>query len=117
MFVLIANDVRRGVAEPPPMWLFVPPIVFWGWFWYLMIRTPFELKIRQDQSVEFRSLFKRIVLAPQLIKSIKAPALVVGWVCVRHDSGKISMVNHFDGFYDFIWTLKSINPAIKVKGC
>ncbi len=105
-----SNQVSIAI---PVIW-----ILFMAGFWYLwVLRVPFELKIHEDNSVEFRSLLKRTVVSPHEIRSIKARPLTLGFINVKHERGTISLVNHIDGFYDLVWTLKSVSPSIEVRGC
>jgi len=103
--------------QGPPWWLFSPWLLACALFWYFyVLRIPFELKIHDDKSVEFRSLVKRTVVYAHEIKSIKV-GLDTRFVKVKHEGGTLRLANHIDGFYDFVWTLKSFNPSIEVKGC
>ena len=111
--ILLSTPPDQG----PPPWLFLPWLFACVLLWYFyVLRIPFELTVRDDKSVEFRSVIKRTVVYALDIKSIKA-GLDTRWVKIKHAGGTLRLANHIDGFYDFIWTLKSINPSIEVRGC
>ena len=88
-----------------------------GWVWYSYLKMPIEIKISSENSIEFRSVLKPVRLSPQEIKSIKAMPLSPGFINIRHTKGTVRLINQMDGFYDFVSTLKSLNPSIQVKGC
>ena len=81
------------------------------------MRYPFEIKVRDDNFIEFRSLFRRIALSPNEIKAVRAKRYALGFVDIIHEKGKVHLLNQMDGFHDFISTLKSLNPSIKIQGC
>ena len=115
ILVVLHSSIPRGQA--PPAWAFVPWLLLCVGLWYFFVlRIPFEITVRDDKSVEFRSLIKRTVVYAHEIRSIKV-GLDTRFVKVKHEGGSLRLANHIDGFYDFIWTLKSFNPSIEVKGC
>jgi len=113
---LILLSIPPDQGAPP--WLFLLPwlLVCVGLWYFFVLRIPFELTVRDDKSVEFRSLIKRTVVCAHEIRSIKV-GLDTRFAKVKHEGGSLRLANHIDGFYDFIWTLKSFNPSIEVKGC
>jgi len=116
--VFIALFLYTGKPEGLPGLLFA---FFWtgalSWTWYAYLRIPVEISIDETSQVHFRSLIRRQTLNMVDILSIKAPMLSPGFVDVRHRGGMIHLMSRMDGFHDLITTLKSINPAIEVKGC
>lgn len=116
--ILVFNVTFISHSEDhQPTWFLVIWLFILCWNWYHYLKMPFEIKIQDDSSIEFRSLIKRIVVMPYEIKSIKSSSLTLGYITIEHAKGKISLINKIDGFYDFISTLKSLNPNIEVKGC
>ena len=85
--------------------------------WFLTLRLPYRLTIRDDHCVEFKSLLRTMVIASHEIKSIKAQILQPGMAELKHEKGKIQLALQFDGFYEFLGTLKKLNLDIEIRGC
>lgn len=123
LFVLVgivglgASTAGKFGADAPPAWVFVIVLVFAVFTAYMWLRYPFEIRIRDDSAVEFRSVFRRTTISPSDIQLVRAKRYAIGFVDVIHGGGKIHLLNHMDGFHDFIATLKSLNPSIKIQGC
>jgi hypothetical protein len=116
--VFLALFLHTGKPEGLPGLLFA---CFWtaalSWTWYAYLRIPVEIRIDETSRVHFRSVIRRQTLNMVDILSIKTPMLSPGFVDVRYRGGTIHLMSRMDGFHDFIATLKSMNPAIEVKGC
>lgn len=110
----IVKSYSSGQAET---WFLILWLCTLGWIWYAYLRIPFEIKVQSNNSIEFHSFLKRTVLSAHEIKSIKAVPLSIGFIDIRHTRGTIHLINQIDGFHDFISTVRSINPAIEIKGC
>jgi hypothetical protein len=102
-----APDKRLALA-------FIFVILF---MWFLTLRPPYRLTIRDDHCVEFKSLLRTVVIASHEIKSIKAQILQPGMAELKHEKGRIQLALQFDGFYEFLGTLKKLNPDIEIRGC
>lgn len=103
------------LSRSDPVWFYVVWMCFVTWGWYAYLKVPFEIRIRNDNSVEFRGVLKRTVLFPRDIESIKAWG--GGMVKIRHGGGSLRLFSQMDGFHDFILTVRSLNPDIETKGC
>ena len=102
----------REVDNPP---LFLDIIWFLGLvvMWYKILQYPFEITIRDDKTIEFRSVIRKIIVTPIEIQSIKAT--YPGFASVKLTKKSFYLINHFDGFYEFLTTVKSLNPNIVIK--
>lgn len=85
--------------------------------WFLTLRVPYRLTIRDDHSVEFKGVLQFVVIASRDIRSIEALAMRPGMAELKHDNGKVRLGLQIDGFYEFLWTLKQLNPNIEIRGC
>ena len=110
----MTNETIRGLI---PMYLF--GVAVSGPLGLRLLRMPFEIVLRKDSTVGARSWLRTIELRPQDIISIHTG----GWsdprrvqVHVRHKGGKICLFNQFCDFGDFLVRLRSLNPAVKIKG-
>jgi hypothetical protein len=82
-----------------------------------VVRIPFEIKVRDDAMIEFRSVLGRTTISPGAIKSVRAKSYALGFIDVVHGGGTVHLLSQMDGFHDFIATLKSLNPAVQIQGC
>jgi hypothetical protein len=108
-----------GAADSPPgmkglslLWL-----GFLGWIWYFYLRIPFEISWRDDNLLEFKSVVKTTVVAHRDIVSIQGASLNLGFIMVRHTGGAIRLIVQMTGLYELIYTVKSLNPDVEIKGC
>ena|GEM_PF-467510 len=104
-------------ADGPPAFAFAIALAGGLFNSYMWLRVPFEIRILDDTSVQFRSLLRKTTVSPADIKSVRAKRYALGLVDVLHGGGTVHLLNQMDGFHDFVSTIKSLNPAIKIAGC
>jgi hypothetical protein len=97
-------------------WLFVIVLGIGLLISYMWLRFPFEIRVN-DGIVEFRSVIRKTVVPVAEIKSVCAKRYTLGFVDVRHGRGTVHLINQMDGFHDFVWTVKTLNPAARIEGC
>jgi hypothetical protein len=114
---IVLGMAGRLGSEGPPLWVFVILLAFALFSGYMWLRFPFEIKVRDDNIIEFRSIFRRVAISPNEIRAVRAKRYALGFVDVVHEGGKVHLLNQMDGFHDFIATLKLLNPAVKIQGC
>ncbi len=91
----------------------VPAYAIVGWSVYAnFLRVAYEIVMRDDDLIAFRSLIGTTMIRPAEIRSIEPSSMTFGCLVVRHDRGHIHLVHQMDGFSEFVSTLKSINPDI-----
>lgn len=128
LFMLAAFTIGFAVAiavgamgkfgpDGPPPWIFVLPLSAMLWSAYYWLRFPYEITLNGDNSIEFRSLLRRTVVLPLDIRSICAKSYSLGFVDIAHAQGTIHLLNQIDGFHDLVYSIKSLNPDVIVKGC
>jgi len=114
---IVVGAIGKVGSEGPPVWVFVILLGFALFNAYMWLRFPFEIKVRDDSFIEFRSVFRRTTISPMEVKSVRAKPYALGFVDVVHQGGTVHLLNQMDGFHDFISTLKSLNPSVKIQGC
>jgi len=114
---IVVGAIGKLSSEGPPVWVFVILLGFALFNAYMWLRFPFEIKLRDDSIIEFRSVFRRTTISPMEVKSVRAKPYALGFVDVVHQGGTVHLLNQMDGFHDFISTLKSLNPSVKIQGC
>ncbi len=73
----------------------------------------------EDRNVSFRGRLRTVTIPVSDIVMIRTGE----WfdpnrfqAVVRHKGGKLTLVNHFSDFTDFLATVKELNPSIEIKG-
>jgi hypothetical protein len=97
-------------------WLFVIVLGIGLFNSYMCLRFPYEIRVI-DSMIEFRSVVRKTVVSGTEIKSVRAKRYALGFVDVRHARGTVHLIHQMDGFHDFVWTVKTLNPAAKIEGC
>jgi len=103
--------------DGPPAVAFLALLVVPLFIAYMWLRVPFEIKVRDDSIIEFRSVFRRTAISPLEIRSVRAKPYALGFIDIVHTGGTVHLLNQMDGFHEFIATLKSLNPAVQIQGC
>ncbi len=91
-----------------------------GWnFLHFALVIPIEIIIDEDRTVGFRSRLRTITMPAGDIISIRTGS----WydpnrfqAVVRHKGGKLTLINQFADFRDFLATLRELNPAVEIIG-
>jgi hypothetical protein len=117
VIAIIVGAVGKLDRNGPPVWIFVIWLGAASLISYFWLRIPFEIRIRDDSSIEFRSLLQRTIISPSEIKSVRAKPYELGFVDVVHNRGTVHLLSQMDGFHEFISTIKSVNPAVEIQGC
>ena len=108
-----------AVTHPTPLgtrlFLLACMIAF-GWLYYVRLpRMPTQIDVSNDGWVLFRGRKGTQKVHVATIKSI-GQGIGRRTLKVRHGGGKIRMPNRVEGFYDFLSTVKNLNPAINIQG-
>jgi hypothetical protein len=114
---IILEVMAKFGSDGSPVWVFVIWFCVALFVAYMWLRIPFEIKIHDDAMIEFRSVLGRTIISPVEIKSVRAKPYALGLVDIVHQKGKVHLLSQMDGFHDFLSTIKSLNPAIKIEGC
>ena len=113
---IIAASCGLFGPDKSAAWLFVIELAIGFFIAYSWLRFPFEIRL-SGGTIEFRSIFRKTIIPATEIKSVRAKRYAIGFVDVRHDRGTVHLIHQMDGFYDFVCTVKSLNPAVKIEGC
>jgi hypothetical protein len=84
--IAVAALGRFG-PDGPPMWVFLIVLGFALFTSYMWLRFPFEIKVCDDSTVEFRSAFRRTTVSPMAIESVRAKSYALGFVDIAHQGG------------------------------
>jgi len=77
---------------------------------------PDRIVVRPTGAIEFVAPLRKVVLMPNEIVSIRPTGGEFGFLVIRHATGKLRLLNQFDGFHEFIMQLKAANPGIDLRG-
>ena len=107
------NEAPQWVSWAYAFWMFC---LLWVWLQHLLI--PFEIRIRQDGSILFRSVFKMTVIPATDVVSIRAWGNILGGSILRikHRRGSLKIMYHMAGLADFVGNVRRLNPVVDVKG-
>lgn len=108
----------QAVTHPTPLPLrlmLLAGLYIAGWLVYFRLpRVPTEIAVSDDGWVDFRGRRGTTRVHVAAINSI-ARGLRRS-VRVRHAGGRVRLPNRFQGFYDFLATVKGMNPGIEIRG-
>jgi len=91
-------------------------VVLFGWLFYVRLpKMPTEVDVADDGWINFRGRRGTEKVHVATIKSI-GRGLGGKTVRVRHGGGRLRMANGVKDFYDFLATVKGMNPAIDIRG-
>ncbi len=71
---------------------------------------------RPQRGVQRRASIRRDCLTGILNRS-RRWSMRPGMAELKHENGKVRLGLQIDGFYEFLWTLKKLNPNIEIRGC
>lgn len=101
-----------GVFYAEPQLFFVVFLFVLVWRWSQLLKTPVEVRTRDDGVVEFRGVVGRKELRPDQIRRV----LRVGrgyWI--EHGAGSLNLYGNMEGIEDFLAGLRAMNPELEVK--
>jgi hypothetical protein len=94
-------------------------MVVCGMFFHFALRIPIEIIIDDDQVVCFRGRIRTVTIPVRDILTIQTGR----WfdpnrfqLDVVHKRGKLTMINQFSEFTDFLAAVRELNPSIEIKG-
>ncbi len=107
-----------AVLDPRfPRWI----LPFWfavlAWIWYVHLSIPYALELTRDDLLVARSIVKTTVIPVREVISIKAAPLSLGFAKLKHEKGALRLITQMTGFYEVVYRLKALNPAVEVRGC
>jgi hypothetical protein len=90
-----------------------------GMFVHFALRIPIEITINEDQEIRFRARMRTVSIPVGDIVMIGTGR----WfdpnhvrLDVVHNRGRLTMINRFSEFRDFLATVKDLNPSVEIKG-
>jgi hypothetical protein len=101
-----------GVFYAEPQLFFVAFLLVLAWRWSQLLKTPVEVRVRDDQVLEFQGVVGRKELRVDQITRV----MRVGrgyWL--EHSDGSLNLYGNMEGIDDFLAYLRGVNPALEVK--
>ncbi len=115
--LFIAGVLQSSNGDGPPRVAGIFWLAIVGWYWYWVLSMPHTIGVSESGDVEFISITRTRRTTLREIESIKPYSSQFGFLTVKTGSGKIRILNQFDGFHDFILRLKTANPRVELRGC
>jgi hypothetical protein len=108
-----------AVTHPTPLGfrllLLLAMAVFIWFFYFRLPSMPTEIDVNHDGWIDFRGRRGNQQIHVASIRSI-GRGLLGKTVRVRDGGGKVRMTGGVKNFYDFLSTVKGMNPAIDIRG-
>ena len=108
-----------AVSNPTPLaprLLLLAAMIFLGWLFYVRLpKMPTEIDLTSDGWVAFRGRRGTKQVHVANIKSI-GRGLGRRSARVRHGEGSLTVPGRIREFYDFLASVKTMNPAIEIRG-
>jgi hypothetical protein len=120
--VIVVGGVTRSVISQPND---EGTLVFVVWLVYVAVVAAyaayaftFEITVQPDGRIVFRSLLRTRTVPASDIVSIRPGFLDINrqYLVIRHRGGKVRLGGPFEHFYDFLTTLKRLNPSVDTDG-
>ena len=113
LFVTIAKATQVG---PPLLFGLLMATVGGLLFWQSAL-MPRRIIRHADGRIEFVCLARSVMLTPREIVSIRPDRRQFGFLVLKHESGKLRLLNQFTGFHELLTYIESVNPAVELYGC
>jgi hypothetical protein len=111
VLVVLPDAVRNpGNSVFDAIWLAIL-----GWFWFNILRTPFEARISPDGLVHLRGLARRVVVAAAEIRQIRGISGGYG-MRIEHTRGRIWLRMAFIENFEFLTRIRQLNPSVEIRG-
>ncbi len=107
-----------GTNSPatPPRWLGLVVLPIAAVTWYPILFFPRRIVVTDDAEIEVVSLLRRWHFNARDVLAIMPHPYALGILVLKHRSGKLWLLNQFDGFHEFLTLVKSQNPSIQLRG-
>jgi hypothetical protein len=86
-----------------------------AWFWFNILRTPYEARISPDGLVRFRGLARSVVIAATEIRQIRGMGAGYG-MRIDHARGRIWLRMAFSENFQFLTQIRQLNPSVQIRG-
>jgi hypothetical protein len=108
-----------AVSNPTPLGVrlvLLALMIVFGWLFYVRLPSmPTEIDVEEDGWIRFRGKNGSSQVHAASIRSI-GQGIAGRTVRVRHGGGNVRLPNRVRDFYDFLSTVKGLNPAIVIRG-
>jgi len=108
-----------AVTHPTPIGprlLLLAGMIIFGWLFYVRLpKMPTRIDVANDGWIEFRNHRGSQQVHVASIRSI-GRGIGRRTIRVRHGGGRVRLPGRIRDFYDFLATVKTMNPAIAIRG-
>jgi hypothetical protein len=101
-----------GVFYAEPRLFFVAFLLVLAWRWNQLLKTPVEVRTRDDGVIEFCGAIGRTELR---VGQIKRVMRVGRGYWIEHAGGSLNLYGNMEGIDEFLAHLRALNPALEVK--
>jgi hypothetical protein len=101
-----------------PVFLLIPIFAVVAWNWWVLLRIAYCVVIRDDGSMEWVAVARRVIMKPEDAREIGPDSTgTIGFFRIKYTGGKVRFINQITGFHEVILHIKSRNPLVVLKGC
>ncbi|UCC72999.1 MAG: hypothetical protein JSV86_00055 [Gemmatimonadota bacterium] len=101
-----------GVFYAEPQLFFVAFLLVLAWRWRQILKTPVEVRVRDDGAIEFRGIIGGTVLS---VDQIRRVVRVGRGYWLEHADGSLNLYGNMEGIEEFLAELRAVNPELEVK--
>ena len=116
-FLMISGVLQSSNGNGPPRLVGLFWLIMVSWYWYWVLTIPHTIMVSESGRVAFNSVIRKRLTTMREINSIKPYGNQFGFLQIKTNTGKIRLLNQFDGFHDFLLNLKTANPTVEIRGC
>ncbi len=108
--------MRGAAAEKIPWIPFLPVSLIGAWFFVSEVMcVPYEVTVRDEHSISFRSILWEKVADPRDISSVRQGYFQRNYLTVRFQGSTVNLSMRMGDLDGFLTTLKNLNPHIQIK--
>jgi hypothetical protein len=108
-----------AVTHPTPLaprLVLLAGIALFGWLFYVRLpKVPMQITVGEDGLIEFKSRRGTTAVKAADIRSI-GQSFTRRSLRVNHAGGQVRLPNRFKKLFDFLLTVKGLNPSIEMVG-
>jgi hypothetical protein len=84
-----------------------------GWFWFNILRTPYEARVSPDGLVHCHGPARRVVVTAAEIRQIRGIPWGYG-IRIEHSRGRIWLRTGFTENFEFLTRIRQLNPSVEI---
>ena len=121
MTAVIVAAIFMGLSLPDGIVILVVGVPIFvalaAWQWYRALTTARQILVRPQGTIEIVTGLTHVEILPADIVSVRPERSQLGFLVIRHNHGRVRLLNQFTDFHRFLWELRLANPGVELVGC